>query len=161
VQERRNTIRRQADRDLLRKVEALQELIDRRGVSADKELERTRRHIIRHNCKVSIVMPIAHVAAFQDTWSLDSIQIKGRILDLSGGGASLFTEQEFQTGQELQLTIRLRDGSDIHAKGSVRWVKAIPEKQAYASGVQFLTVADKDLAKVRKFLEELDATAGL
>jgi c-di-GMP-binding flagellar brake protein YcgR len=96
-----------------------------------------------------------------DTWTVDSYKVPGRLLDLSPGGAALFTEQRFETGQDLQLAITLRDGSNINAKAVVRWVKMIPEKGGYASGVQFTQVSSKDQVRIAEFLTELDTTAGL
>lgn len=160
-QERRKAVRRQADRDLLLKVEKLIALVDRRGGDDAKERERQRRRIIRHNCKVAIDMLIGYAAGHSDTWSVDAVKVKGRVLDLSMGGASLYTKRPFDTGQELRLTIMLPEGGAVNTHAMVRWVKAIPEKQAYASGVQFMHVADADQALIEGFLAELDATAGL
>ncbi len=158
MQERRKKVRRRADQELLYKLKELQEKVDRRSGG---EAEKKRRRAIRHNCKVSIKMAIGHAAGFSDEWSVDAVKVEGRVLDLSAGGASLFTKQAFDTGQELRLTIKLRDGSKIATNATVRWVKAVPEKGAYASGVQFAEVPDKDRRKIDHFLQELDATAGL
>ena len=106
-------------------------------------------------------MQVGFSSGASDMWSVHSIPIKGRILDLSTGGASLFTKDSFQTGQELALAIKLHDASEIHAKASVRWIKSVPEKGGYASGVQFVHVADKDASKIQRFLKDLDATVGL
>ena len=160
-QERRKAVRRQADRDLLLKVEKLISLVDRRGGDDAKERERQRRRTIRHNCKVGIDMLIGHAAGYSDTWSVDAVKVKGRVLDLSTGGAALYTKQPFDTGQELRLTIVLPEGGTVNTHATVRWVKAMPEKQAYASGVQFVHVTDADQALIEGFLAELDATAGL
>lgn len=160
MMERRTLVRRQADRDLLQRVQALQAQADRRGGGHD-DSEHARRRAIRHNCTVAISMLIGHASGYSDTWDVTSIRIKGRILDLSETGASLFTEQPLETNQELQLVVKLRDASEIHTHASVRWVKHVPEKGAYASGVQFIHVSEKDQVKIRKFLQELDATLGL
>jgi len=159
--ERRGIVRREADRKLLLKVEKLIALVDRRGGDDAKERERQRRRTIRHNCKVGIDMLIGHAAGHSDTWSVDAVKVKGRVLDLSTGGASLYTKQPFDTGQELRLTIMLPEGGTVNTHAIVRWVKAMPEKQAYASGMQFVHVTDADQALIEGFLTELDATAGL
>ena len=96
-----------------------------------------------------------------DTWSVDAFKIKGRILDLSKGGASIFTSDSLQTGQELLLTIILKDSTEIDVKAVVRWVKSVPEHHGYASGIQFAHVANKDATRIERFLEQLDATVGL
>lgn len=152
-------MRRHADRELLAKLKELQEQIDRRS-EGGREANRKRRRAIRHNCKVVIELPIGHSAGGGD-WSVDSVKIDGRVLDLSAGGASLFTKQNFEPGQKLRLRIKLQQGADIMAHATVRWVKAVPEKHAYASGVQFEKVADDDERRIEAFLAELDRTAGL
>jgi len=165
VDERRKTVRRHADRELLKRVAELQSMLDRRGESgAESKREsagHARRQIIRHNCKVAIAVKVGVSSGYGDTWDVASVRVKGRILDLSTGGASLFTEQRFETGQELALVIRLRDGEDIHANSTVRWVKMVPQKGGYASGVQFTHMSDKDRRLLGKFLTELEQTAGL
>jgi len=161
MQERRKSARRRADKELLDRVRQLEAMAERRGAPEGKELQRARRRAIRHTCKVDIDMLIGHAAGFSDEWSVDAIKIEGRLLDLSPGGASLLTRQQFGIGDELLLAIQLRDGSLINTRATVRWVKSVPEKGAYASGVQFGHVSDKDHANIEKFLKELDATAGL
>lgn len=161
MQERRRLVRRQADKELLKKVQELQTTGGRRDADGSKEMERRRRRVIRHNCRVRIEMLIGMRSGNSDTWSVDAVKLKGRVLDLSVGGASLFTKQPFETGQELRLGVNLPDGSEINTHATVRWVKAVPEKDAYASGVQFMHVSAKDSKKLVKFLEDLDATVGL
>ena len=164
MDERRRLIRRHADRELVKRVNDLQALMERRGESNGESKSdsagHARRHVIRHNCKVAIAVKVGVSSGYGDTWDVTSVRVKGRILDLSTGGASLFTEQPFDTGQELELVIRLRDGEDIHATGAVRWVKTV-QNGGYASGVEFSKMSDKDRRLVGKFLAELEKTAGL
>ncbi len=165
MEEKRKLIRRQADRELLKRANDLQTLMERRGESPDapksESAGHARRLVIRHNCKVAIAVKVGVSSGYADTWDVASVRVKGRILDLSAGGASLFTEQRFETGQELELMIRLRDGEDIHATGAVRWVKMVPQKGGYASGVEFSQMPDKDRKLVARFLAELEKSAGL
>lgn len=161
VNERRKIIRRQADRELLERVAHLQAAVDRRGAAEPDDLEHKRRHIIRHNCKVRIDMVIRHSSGFLDTWSADVMSVKGRLLDLSAGGASLFTRQGFEIGQELRLAVLLPDESPIAAKSEVRWVRSLPEKHGHASGVQFVEISCTEQKRIERFLAKLDATAGL
>jgi len=158
-EERRRTVRRQADRDLQQQVERLLSLIERRG--GDEAKGRQRRRIIRHNCKVGIEMLIGRAVGFSNDWSVDAVKVRGRVLDLSPGGASLYTKQPFETGQQLRLAVTLPEGGALNTHATVRWVKAMPERKAYASGVQFTHVSDADRKLVEEFLAELDATAGL
>lgn len=160
MQERRGLVRRQADRLLLQKIQTLEGLVDRRRESHD-EAEHARRRTIRHSCSVSIAVSVGVSSGYADTWTVDTVKLPGRILDLSEGGASLFTKQRIETGQQLDLAIKLRDGSLISTRSVVRWVKNVPEKGGFALGVQFAGVSEKDRAKITKFLAELDATMGL
>ena len=161
MEERRGVIRRQYDRELLQRVGQLVQPSDRRTKTEGDDAKRKRRRAVRHNCKVGIKMPIKHSAGTSDTWSHDSIKVDGRLLDLSPEGASLFTKQPFETAQELQLAIMLQDKTKISTMAVVRWVKSIPEKKGFASGVRLMDVAEKDQKRIIKFLDRLDATAGL
>jgi len=157
VREKRRSLRRQADRELLEKLERQAALIEQLKAPSDKQIKRERRHAIRHECKVSIQMLIGTSAGFSNDWAVDSIEIKGRLLDLSMGGASLLTKQSFETGQRLRLTVFLGGSAKISANAAVRWVKAIPEKGAHASGLEFTGLADKDRKTLTKFFKRLDA----
>ena len=126
-----------------------------------KAERRKRRHVIRHTCQVNIEMVIGHRAATASDWSVDAIKVRGKLLDLSNDGASLYTKQPLETGQELRLAIALNEEFTLHTTGTVRWVKDLPEKKAYASGAQFGPITDADRRTLEKFLKEIDTTAGL
>ena len=160
MEERRKTIRRDADRSLWMRVQELEQQADRRSQS--NEDKHARRRAIRHNCAVLIHLNMQYAAGGPvDTWQDASIKIKGRILDLSAGGASLFTHERLEIGQSLRMTIILSDNVQINVGGQARWVKAIPEKQGYATGVQFQNATENDRVLILRFLNQLDATAGL
>ena len=126
------------------------------------EEKHARRRAIRHNCAALIHLNMQYAAGGPvDTWQDASIKIKGRVLDLSAGGASLFTHERFEIGQPLRLTIILSDNVQINVGGQTRWVKAIPEKQGYTSGIQFQNATENDRVLIARFLNQLDATAGL
>ena len=161
MEERRSLLRRQSDRDLLQKVSLVPFPAERRSASGGDDAKRQRRRAVRHNCRVGIRMSIRHSAGRSDTWSEDSIRIEGRLLDLSPDGASLFTKNPFETGQELKLVIKLHDKTKISGTAVVRWVKSIPDKKGYASGVCLMDVSAKDKKHIIKFLDKLDATLGL
>ena len=159
MEERRKVIRRQADHQLLLRMRELESAS--RNCEVSHEAKRARRHAIRHSCAVAISVAMGYTSGYADTWTVESAKIPGRILDLSEGGASLFTKQRFETGQQLGLAIRLRGGAIINTKSVIRWVKDAPEKGGFALGVQFCGVAAKDQSQITKFLAELDATLGL
>ena len=134
---------------------------DRRNEFGSEDAEKKRRYTIRHNCQAKISMRIGYLIGGSQDWSAESVTTKGRVLDLSTLGAALFTRESFGDGQELQVTIKTRDGSKIKADGIVRWVRPIPDKGGYATGVEFTHVDSSDQMKIRNFLRDLDATLGL
>ena len=154
-------MRRKADRDLMLRLQELSAGREHHGGGASEEIHRLRRHAIRHNCQAVIRLQMGFSSGGSDTWSVEAFKVKGRILDLSKGGASLFTQDSFQTGQELLITIILKDSTEIDVKALVRWIKSVPEHHGYASGIQFAHVANKDATRIERFLEQLDATVGL
>lgn len=159
-QERRKSVRRQNDRDLREELQSLRKLASEKSAQS-KETERARRRSIRHSCQVRIDQVFGYSTGGADAWNEESVRLKGRLLDLSAGGASLFTKERLETGHELRLAIELRDGARIHTAAEVRWVKNVPEKGGYASGVKFRRVSDSDAKLLRNFMNELDETMGL
>ena len=149
-------VRRQADRDLLMKLQKAQG-----GQSQDKEARRMHRRAIRHNCEVRVALQLSHAAGSADVWQATEHPIKGRILDLSTEGCQLFFSQPIEIGQKLSLAIALRTGKKVQTPATVRWTKAVPQKNGYACGVQFTQLGPKDEKSIVAFLNELDATIGL
>ncbi len=165
MEERRKYIRRQADRDLIQRYNALmqrvQELESMLKGEENHELRHKRRRIIRHTCHVNIGMPVGYASGRDDMWHVDQLNFKGRLLDLSNDGCALFTHQQFNIGQQLNLGIEVSNGRKIRAIGTVRWTKHIPEKGGFASGVKFLKINGSDVDILNSFLDELDRTVGL
>ena len=163
ITERRKGMRRQSDRDLLDRLQSVQRA--RQGDSEDEgaasELRRIRRRAIRHNCEVRLSLVMSHRAGMGDVWSASEHPVKGRILDLSVEGCSVFTQNPIEIGQQLSLMLRLLDGRQIGTRGIARWTKGVPQKGGYAVGVQFETLCEKDVKAVRAFLKEMDDTVGL
>lgn len=156
--ERRTFIRRQSDRDLLARLRELEGKSEGSGESARKE----RRRAIRHNCKVQIALIVGQSFGASDTWTLSEFSIKGRILDLSNDGCSIFTKHQIDIGQKMRLVIQIMEGRDaIKSVGVVRWSKAVSERDGYAAGVQFVQLEPKSQSRILKFLEELDKNIGL
>jgi len=159
-EERRRSIRRQADRDLTQRFQALQAQASEQD---SRDLRHKRRHAIRHNCRVHIALKIGHSVGRGplDTWTVSEFPLKGRILDLSAEGCSVFCGQQLDVGSELNLIIALRDNAQIKTNGIVRWNKGIRQHNGYACGVQFQRIQEADRRRIQAFLEELDETAGL
>ncbi len=165
MQERRKYIRRQADRDLLQRYQALlarvQQLESIASDEANRELRHKRRRTIRHICHVRVGLPIGFRSDKDDVWTVEQLPIKGRLLDLSAEGCAVFTHQNFEVGQTINLNIEVSGGRHIRSTGTVRWTKHLPEKGGYASGVQFQKLSDSDTKILHQFLDELDRTIGL
>lgn len=157
-EERRRALRRQADRDLLARFRALS---DAAAHADGKQLRQKRRHAIRHQCAVEIALRIGFSSGNSDLWHSGEHRIKGRILDLSVEGCSLFTRQNLDIGQAMALVIHIEGGADIRANAVVRWTKAVPERGGFASGAQFERLADPEARAIHAFLDRLDRTIGL
>lgn len=156
MKERRTLVRRRADREL-------HELIQQKTGLKPGQLVRERklRRAIRHTCKAVLEIPIAHAAGeFQD-WQTDTHELKVRVLDLSEGGAALFSKHELRPGSRFRMGIKLYDGNTIEAEAEVRWAKHKAQKEGWALGVQFVDLDAKNHSRLNSFLAELDATLGL
>lgn len=157
-------IRRQADLQLferLRELEAGLAAGQRVEDDATREQRHLRRRAIRHECRVRIALDVVHSAGNLDTWTADQYHVKGRLLDLSVSGASLFTKEVLGIGQRLALVIQLPRGGEVRARGEVRWSKGVPNRDGYASGVQFEQAGAQDRQRIGRFLSHLDETIGL
>ena len=156
MDERRKNLRRQADQDMLERIQTFEE-----GGGASKEQRRKRRRAIRHTCGVHIAIKISTAVGSMDTWNVEAHPIKGRILDLSAEGCSVFTAQRLEIGQELKLIIVLEDGTQVNTTGTIRWTKDVDTHNGYALGVQFSILEQKDQKTIHAFLGNLDRTIGL
>lgn len=165
MEERRKFIRRQSDRDLIQRFQALalrlQQLESMANEEENRELRHKRRRTIRHLCHVRIGMPISFRSDRDDIWTTEQLPIKGRLLDLSVEGCAIFTPQSFDIGQTINLNIEVSAGKHIRAVGSIRWTKHLLDKGGYASGIQFQKISAEDSKILSQFLNELDRTIGL
>ncbi|MCX8064277.1 MAG: PilZ domain-containing protein [Candidatus Hydrogenedentes bacterium] len=165
MEERRKLIRRQADRELIQRYNALLQRVQQLEAmlkgEENHELRHKKRRIIRHVCHIRIGMPVGYMSDRDDTWHIDHLNIKGKLLDLSSDGCAIFTHQQFNIDQQLNVIIEVSGGRLIRTVGSVRWTKHIPEKGGYASGVKFIKVNKDDINTLNCFLDELDRTVGL
>lgn len=156
MQERRKVVRRRADRELY-------ELVEQKTGLKPAQLVRQRkmRRAIRHTCKAVLQLSVAHAAGeFQD-WQTDRHDLKARVLDLSEGGAALFSKHELRPGHRFRIGIKLYDGKAIEAEAEVRWAKYKDQKEGWAVGVEFTDMDAKNEKRLAAFLAELDATLGL
>jgi len=156
MEERRQIVRRKADRELREFIES------KTGQKPESVLRgRKLRRAIRYSCKASIDMSVAHRAGASGAWDTDAQTVKARVLDLSEGGAALFCKYEIRPGARIGVRVQLYDGSNIEADSEVRWSKHKERKDGYALGVEFVEMDARNEKRLNHFLAELDATLGL
>ena len=156
--ERRKFLRRQADRDLLAKLEELQQ---QGSGGMSREQRHLRRRAIRHNCQATLALRVATSYGHSDTWMPSDYPIPGKLIDLSVDGCSVFSPHKLDTGDRLALAINMPKGSRIQCEGIVRWTKAVAERNGYANGVQFTEMPGESRARLEAFLKKLEADLGL
>lgn len=118
------------------------------------EQRRLRRRTIRKSCQVIVEFAVGFSTG--DEMHMDTHQTKGRLLDLSSGGACVLTKYEIVPGQNLTLDISLQDTGSIKPRAQVRWTKQVPEKKGHACGVQFHPLSGEDQNRLATFLDDLD-----
>lgn len=158
MEERRKQTRRQADRALQTRLQELEQLY---GDTPTRDLRQRRRRAIRHNCTIHLALEPQQASGFGDSWEVDDHPIKGRVLDLSAEGCSIFTPEPLEQGRVVSMLITIRSGSKFHAEGAVRWCRPVALRDGYASGLHFEQIQQKDLQLIQGFLKELDETSGL
>ncbi len=156
MQERRKQVRRQTDRDSLGELQRFRD-----SEIGTKEHKRKRRHAIRHACHAVIDLEIATAAGGSDEWNVSHEQIKGRVLDLSETGASLFVKHAVAMGQAFRLEIEMYDGAKVEAIAETRWTKSMEAKGGYAIGIEFTQLTPAHQQVIQNFLKDLEASAGL
>jgi c-di-GMP-binding flagellar brake protein YcgR len=110
---------------------------------------------------VHVALLLKYQMQGDESWSPEEHPIKGRILDLSDTGCSLFTSQCLEIGQKLSVVIVMKKGTEISTRGVVRWSKRVVEKRGYVSGVEFDGLGKRDKNSIASFLQRLDETVGL
>lgn len=158
LRERRKTLRREADRKTLEQAQKFQRV-------QEGETSKERRHLlrraIRHQCQVRIQIVMQFSTGGMDSWDSSKVPVKGRLLDLSASGCSLFTHQRLEMGQKLNVEVGMAKGPSVIAGGVVRWTKAVEGRNGYASGMEFTAIEQKARKRIHNILQEVDATLGL
>ncbi len=156
MEERRKTLRREADREMQRMVERFS-----KKPAAEAIRDRQLRRAIRHSCRAVVTMEIQH--AVGGTGSIQSHRqpIPVRVLDLSKGGASIFSKHPMAHGEIFDIAIKTKDDRNIEAKAEVRWTKHKESKGGYAVGIAFTYVDTSSMEKLTAFLDDLDANLGM
>jgi uncharacterized protein (TIGR02266 family) len=76
--------------------------------------------------------------------------------DLSQGGVFIATYRVFPVGSRLELGFQLPDGTEVRARGVVRWVRGegTPEDERPGMGVAFSELSESALAAIAAFCRE-------
>ena len=157
MEERRVTIRREADRQLQQQSSQASQLLAK---DKGKQHKRSMRRAIRHTCKAILEIEFSYQSDNSDEWITSHQKIKGRVLDLSDDGAAFFIRHAATTNQHINFRIDLFDGANITGQGQVRWVKKQESAKGFSLGVQFSQMDEVNTSRVHSFLAELDATLG-
>ncbi len=108
--------------------------------------------------------PRFEVEIWVDFSTLD-VEMSTQVLNLSRGGVFMKSDLPLPLDQEVELVLRLPDGSPVHATGRVVWNHDLADarsRKPSGSGIQFLDIPDADRALLDDYLATLapDAHAG-
>lgn len=122
----------------------------------EDRLKRARRRAVRHNCRVHIEA-IVRTAMGGESWSVSTVELKGRILDLLSDSVMLYTKESLMPNQDLRLTIAMPHDEPIVTAAIVRSSRPIPDKGGHATTVRFRGLAGKSQQCIERFLELIEA----
>ena len=106
-----------------------------------------RREAYRFNLNSMVIFTVVYTDGNQ------SEKITGMVVDLSAGGAKIYTDRKVSKGELLNIDLRL-DDDQIIAFGDVRTATDLPAKSkfAYQYGVRFAMMAESDQEKIIRFM---------
>ena len=86
----------------------------------------------------------------------DSSSFSGVSSDISEGGVFVATHSLPPIGSEIELRFSLPAGPELRTRGVVRWLRDANEADSAPPGigVQFRTLAERDLTLIRAFIDE-------
>lgn len=157
MEERRVTIRREADRQIAQQTSEVSKLVAK---DQNKQQQRALHRAIRHTCKAVLDIEFSYQTPGEDEWVKSKQEVKGRVLDLSNEGAAFFIRHSATAEQTFNFRIDLFDGSNIQGAAQVRWVKQQASAKGFSVGVQFVQIDEVNATRIKNFLFELDATLG-
>ncbi len=122
---------------------------------SSSEEERSRKHVLRHECKIRVEMLIRclskNTGEISDNW----VPIKAGLLDLHKNAAHLHAKEPFQENQELRLAIGFPTGVIVKVSGLAYVSKFIPKREFYGVEVRFMAMSDTDRTRLEYFLNSL------
>ena len=119
-------------------------------MSDENRENQERRRAIRRQCRVYVGTVIQICIA--GDWSEDSLEVKGRLLDLNAGGARLSTKERFEKGQQLRLRILMPGQPEVQAEALVCWAEPLPEEGGFGAGVKFRKLSGQSTRAIDAFL---------
>jgi uncharacterized protein (TIGR02266 family) len=85
----------------------------------------------------------------------------GITADISEGGVFVATHSLPPIGSEIDLRFSLPAGPELHTRGIVRWLRDSHDETESAPpgiGVEFSTLAERELALIRAFIDQCEPT---
>ena len=106
-----------------------------------------RRTAFRFNVSKSIVFSIVYTSGYQ------SEKEEGLLVDLSAGGAKIYSDRKMSIGYLLNIDLQL-DEDAIVTFGDVRTASDLPagSKYAYQYGIRFATIPESDQERIVRFM---------
>lgn len=79
---------------------------------------------------------------------------RSRILDISQGGAHVYSDRLFQSGEKLEIKIFLPKGSSVEATARVVWIKERPPDfdAFYDVGIEFIRLPYESIRRLKSVL---------
>jgi len=116
---------------------------------------------------VSVQLPHREYPRFEvEIWvdfSTLDMEMSTHVLNVSRGGVFVKSDRPLPMDQEVELVLRLPDGSAVHATGRVVWNHDLADPQSRrprGSGIQFLDIPAADRALLDDYLASLAAPDG-
>ena len=106
-----------------------------------------RREAYRFNLNTMVIFSVVYSDGNQ------SEKISGMIMDLSAGGAKIYSDRKVSKGEFINIDLKL-DDDQIIVFGDVRTAMDLPSKSkfAYQYGVRFAMMAESDQEKIIRFM---------
>lgn len=143
--------RRREDKALAAELTALKDRIARIG-----EDKRQQRHAIRRQCKALLYEDRADA---NESRSKPGTSVL--LLDLSDGGAALFTEREFMAGTRHVIEFAWEEGRVLRTPAVVSYSRYMEKREGFATGFQFVDTPATESEHLTQILGDVLKTSGV
>jgi c-di-GMP-binding flagellar brake protein YcgR len=91
-------------------------------------------------------------------WRSPALVASLRTVDVSAGGARVYTDDRLQTGQKLELDLLVDEGRTLSILARVVWVDELPAlgPAKFDVGLEFLEVPEEMRSKLSEVLTRMD-----